>query len=519
MGSLLRALGISLLFVSATQVLAEPTACMSERTKIVGGSNARLNDWPGQAAIRLHSDEGHRSFYFCGGTAIDERWVLTAAHCMADYTDRLTGPLYDDNGDQLTGRLQVVLGVADLATTTPENVFGVEKVIIHETYRAAIDQARKGSDPTSVQDSLDHIAEAGGNDMALLRLDRSWNGPKVRLSFAQGADPAPRTQVRVAGFGVTEANRHANRYVREGGESFFAGSRILLETAVEAVDPPSCKARYSGSVISDGQLCAGLEEGTKDSCQGDSGGPLVAYDKDGCPYQAGIVSWGEGCAAAKAYGVYTRVSHYSDWIQRQVGPLSGVAASLESARDGAKSNLSERELAEGVSQLQSLLGSTNGRITLGIRGGNRVALGKDVVFEASSRIDGRLIVIDVNAAGEVTVIFPNKFVQSAGIGRVTPGQSIVIPDQGYGFTAFRAEEPVGKSKLLALVVPQDFAIERFASIPTERSKGLVPVNKPVSYFMRLIQQVEGSLASARAGGTSEPLKSWGYTAVDYEIVR
>ena len=119
----------------------------------------------------------------------------------------------------------------------------------------------------------------------------------------------------------------------------------------------------------------------------------------------------------------------------------------------------------------------------------------------------------------MTVIFPNKFVQSADIGRVKSGQSIVIPDQGYGFTAFRAVEPVGKSKLLALVVPQHFDIERFASTPTERSKGLVAVNEPASYFMRLIHQLEGSLASGRTGGTTDDLKSWGYTAVDYEIVR
>src|SRR5262245_31685715 len=80
--------------VGATQAVAKPE-CQSARTKIVGGSDARLVDWPGQAAIRLHSEAGDRSLYFCGGTAIDDRWVLTAAHCMADYTDRLTGPLYE----------------------------------------------------------------------------------------------------------------------------------------------------------------------------------------------------------------------------------------------------------------------------------------------------------------------------------------------------------------------------------------------------------------------------------------
>ena len=44
--------------------------------------------------------------------------------------------------------------------------------------------------------------------------------------------------------------------------------------------------------------------------QGDSGGPLMVNK---C--QVGIVSWGIGCATDK-YGVYTRVSSFRKWIDR-----------------------------------------------------------------------------------------------------------------------------------------------------------------------------------------------------------
>jgi secreted trypsin-like serine protease len=86
--------------------------------------------------------------------------------------------------------------------------------------------------------------------------------------------------------------------------------------------------------IEDEQICAGLEEGGKDSCQGDSGGPLIAYDRKGCPYQIGIVSWGVGCAGKKDYGVYTRVSHHAAWIADKAGPITSAIASDVEAPTG-----------------------------------------------------------------------------------------------------------------------------------------------------------------------------------------
>ena len=61
------------------------------------------------------------------------------------------------------------------------------------------------------------------------------------------------------------------------------------------------------------EMCS-IEFGS--TCNGDSGGPLVCPDGNGNTKLAGIVSFGQnGCTSS---GVYTRVSHYEDWITERI---------------------------------------------------------------------------------------------------------------------------------------------------------------------------------------------------------
>lgn len=47
--------------------------------KIVGGKDARPNSWPAMAFLKINVNGG---YYMCGGTLIDRKTVLTAAHCL-----------------------------------------------------------------------------------------------------------------------------------------------------------------------------------------------------------------------------------------------------------------------------------------------------------------------------------------------------------------------------------------------------------------------------------------------------
>ncbi|KAF3851313.1 hypothetical protein F7725_013085 [Dissostichus mawsoni] len=70
----------------------------------------------------------------------------------------------------------------------------------------------------------------------------------------------------------------------------------------------------SQRTITPNMLCAGDTRGLDDACKGDSGGPLVCRNNDKMTLM-GVISWGDGCGQKDKPGVYTRVTHYIDWIK------------------------------------------------------------------------------------------------------------------------------------------------------------------------------------------------------------
>jgi len=111
-------------------------------------------------------------------------------------------------------------------------------------------------------------------------------------------------------------------------------------------------------------------------------------------------------------------------------------------------------------------------------------------------------------------------VPAAKSGSIAAGQRVVVPGPDYpGFTSFQAAEPAGKGRLLALVVPPDFEIERFVADAARLERGFQSVNDPPSYLMRIIGQIQAALPSSTRAEGGDALKGWGYAVQDYEIVK
>ena len=104
---------------------------------------------------------------------------------------------------------------------------------------------------------------------------------------------------------------------------------MLNEVVVPTLPSSECRQRgWYGRLIKPDMVCAGYEQGGRDSCSGDSGGPLVWQPGCGQPWQlAGVTSWGILCARQRKPGVYTRVHLYVDWIRQHTHRTSRPVAS------------------------------------------------------------------------------------------------------------------------------------------------------------------------------------------------
>ncbi|XP_055691133.1 uncharacterized protein LOC129794355 [Lutzomyia longipalpis] len=259
--------------------------------RIYGGEITKIDEYPWMTLLR-YKKPGNRFGFHCGGVLINNRYVMTASHCVNGRDIPVDWTLYQCRlGEHDTTKDPDC--EEDDCAPTPKDILIAER-IPHPNYN-----------PTSRNQR---------NDIALLRLSTTvqFNDFIKPVCLPSAAHLRTSTFVGqsmdVAGWGKTES---------------VSASNVKLKVRVNGVSQESCNAIYNRQnvIIGEGQLCAGGEKG-RDSCRGDSGGPLVALDnKSGRPYWycVGLVSFGPSPCGLEGWpGVYTRVSEYIDWISQTV---------------------------------------------------------------------------------------------------------------------------------------------------------------------------------------------------------
>jgi secreted trypsin-like serine protease len=231
--------------------------------KIVGGQEARPYEFPWQVSVQSTGGS-----HYCGGSIINEQWIVTAAHCMVG---------------EIPAGVEVVVGEHDrTAISAVRQTHRATAIFIHENYSSRTSE----------------------NDIALIKTG-------TVITFSANIQPIC-------------APDPANDYVYYKSQCSGWGSvnsggvccpAVLRYVTLNVTTNAFCDAVYTTYTIYPDMICAtdntGMNE--RDSCQGDSGGPLSVKSAGGIFSLIGIVSWGIGCASGYP-GVYARVPYFTAWV-------------------------------------------------------------------------------------------------------------------------------------------------------------------------------------------------------------
>ncbi|XP_053672991.1 phenoloxidase-activating factor 3-like [Anopheles nili] len=280
--------------------------CGVSRVQLIAyGQQAQAYAFPWMALLESSKTDEHP----CGGSLINDRHVLTAAHCVKtrkifgvrvgvhDLSDdrncdeRIHFPADDDYGSDDSTEAD-----ADEYSSScgpPAQRIPVEATVIHPKYSPRTKR----------------------NDLAIIRLQYpaiiGYSVIPICLPLTEQLRAYRPSDAFVAGWGMTESGER---------------SAVLRYAVLPALSLPECAMRIKELdqliVLDDAHVCAGGNNKSA-HCSGDSGGPLQ-YISDSTRFVLqGVVSFGvKTCGIKIAPGVFANVSNFIDWIVQEANILT-----------------------------------------------------------------------------------------------------------------------------------------------------------------------------------------------------
>ncbi|CAL4127552.1 unnamed protein product, partial [Meganyctiphanes norvegica] len=245
----------------------------NERNRITGGAEVSPNlKYPWQVGLWVHDRDVN-----CGGSIINSRWVLTAAHCIVDY--KICQIKFRPS------QVKVMVGEHNWKTTSEDHhlvtkKYSIKKWVTHDFY-------------IKVCQNFDNdLDDYNRYDVALIELRESISfDDTIRPVCLRSRD---RNQyagatATVTGWGATSTS-HESDYLKYASVVILKNSNFLCNRHAKMSPEKLCARRKTGA-----------------ACQGDSGGPLVVVDQNNRHVQVGVVSyqWDPKCYEPT---VYARVS-------------------------------------------------------------------------------------------------------------------------------------------------------------------------------------------------------------------
>ena len=217
--------------------------------------------------------EGVQLSNFCTGTLIRSDLILTAAHCISDFSKDL------GIGENLLAQ-NILVGFGRKVFTSIDadsrsKLRQVRTLIVHPKYVAG---------------SVTKVESASMYDIALIRLNEKAPATAKVASLAPNSFALERGQyIRLVGFGVTDGVTDQR-------------TREMMEVDVQIQNPEFSPTQFTYSVVNG-----------KGSCSGDSGGPAYYRRGSGELMLLGVTSWGD--RLCQEIGAYTSVPYFIDWIR------------------------------------------------------------------------------------------------------------------------------------------------------------------------------------------------------------